>query len=392
MARSSQAGILSNGGLSGFGYVKNKNSIDVDLQYEAYLKGRPFPNFKTYKSQIGFQAIFFSVLDKASPFSKRTNLLLFKALTSFLFALVLSLFVRWVFLEIGILASALLFVSIILSPWLVYFGHHLWHQVWSAFLPFLVLIYLLRKESITSVKQADARIIGLASLAVLTGLLFRGYEHVTSFLFMGLVPLFYYWYKDRWPFKRLLLRIGGISAGSFLALLFTLLILSLQISAVQGSFSEGIDHIIYSFLKRSYGGHADIPERIIQQVSSSYKEVFSIYLNGIALLIPFKVLFYQLLILFFFATLTGLAIVSFFDSSPYEANRLKALLITTWMAILGPVSWFIVFKGHAYSHGHMDHLVWYMPFYFFGIILTGHIIEVGYKLFKRNFEKRTASS
>jgi len=48
-----------------------------------------------------------------------------------------------------------------------------------------------------------------------------------------------------------------------------------------------------------------------------------------------------------------------------------ALAAMTWVSILAPLSWFIIFKGHAYAHTHMDHIVWYMPFMLLGAALTG---------------------
>ena len=53
------------------------------------------------------------------------------------------------------------------------------------------------------------------------------------------------------------------------------------------------------------------------------------------------------------------------DRGPY------ALIIATWFSILAPLSWFVVFKAHSYSHLQLNAIVWQMPFTFFGAAITG---------------------
>jgi hypothetical protein len=320
-------------------------------------------------------------MDRASPLSKEFNLLFFNALTSFLMALLLSLFIRWIYLEAGFFPALLAFISIILSPWLTTYGHHLWHQLWIAYLPFLLLLYLLKRESLSG-KPSWNKITLTFSFVLFIGLMIRGFEHVSSFLFMGLVPVFYFWYRDKWPLRKLLKRSMGIILGSTVSLLLTLSILSFQISAVMGKFSDSINYIIYSFLKRTHGGNIELPEHLVEQVQSSFIDVFSIYLNGVAFLKPFKVVFFQLLIFFLVITIIGFFTIKYSGEMSGNPRKFKALILTTWISILGPFSWFIIFKGHSFSHGHMDHIVWYMPFYFFGFILTGYVFKLIFSILR----------
>jgi hypothetical protein len=48
-----------------------------------------------------------------------------------------------------------------------------------------------------------------------------------------------------------------------------------------------------------------------------------------------------------------------------------ALVGATWFSILAPLSWFVIFKAHAYVHPHMDYIAWHMPFVLFGAAVLG---------------------
>jgi hypothetical protein len=52
---------------------------------------------------------------------------------------------------------------------------------------------------------------------------------------------------------------------------------------------------------------------------------------------------------------------------------LRGLLIVTWMAMLGPFSWFIIFRDHSIHHTHMDYIVWYMPYMLFAGVLIAYV-------------------
>ena len=47
----------------------------------------------------------------------------------------------------------------------------------------------------------------------------------------------------------------------------------------------------------------------------------------------------------------------------------KALMAALWVSLAGPLSWFFIFKGHAYIHPHMDHIVWHFPFMLMAFVL-----------------------
>jgi peptidoglycan/LPS O-acetylase OafA/YrhL len=52
-------------------------------------------------------------------------------------------------------------------------------------------------------------------------------------------------------------------------------------------------------------------------------------------------------------------------------RRCRALVVTTWLSLLAPLSWLVVFKAHSQDHTHMNFVVWQMPFTLLGFALVG---------------------
>lgn len=59
------------------------------------------------------------------------------------------------------------------------------------------------------------------------------------------------------------------------------------------------------------------------------------------------------------------------NSDQFRKRLNLALLVTTLVSLIAPLSWFIVFKQHSANHFHLDYIVWYMPFLLFGFVIIG---------------------
>jgi hypothetical protein len=381
MLKSNQDGIFSSGGFCGRCYEGDSLNISVEYQFNGYLNNLPCPNFMPYKSQIGFQGMCYSIFDRISPFSGTGNLFVLRSLNALLMAVMLTLVIYWFYLEGNFLAALLVFLASLLTPWFAYHGRNMWFVLWVSYLPFVVMIYALRRESLAG-RLAGKRIIIAGSLAMLVNFIVHGYEWATTTMVMAAVPLFFYWQKDNWRFLELCKRLLGLLIGYLSGLLVTLSIVAFQVFSITGKFSDGIDHIIYSFAKRSYGGIENIPERLLVTVNSNIIDVFKIYLNAQAYLIPKPIkeilpshtpaiLFYQIIILFIIFTLVIVVKGKPLRFRKGTLKNLRAFTIVTWISILAPFSWYIIFKGHSYIHGFLNPITWFMPFCLFGFGLIG---------------------
>jgi hypothetical protein len=67
---------------------------------------------------------------------------------------------------------------------------------------------------------------------------------------------------------------------------------------------------------------------------------------------------------------------------PSFKRKSQAFLGMTWFSLLAPLSWFIVFKAHAYIHLNLDYFVWQAPFTILGFALSGWAISQTYQSFR----------
>lgn len=393
LVKSRTDGIFSSGALCGRCQAEKKDTALFNYQYKAFIEDIPCKRFYPYLSQIGFHAVVYSLIDRVSPFTSVTDLELLRSFKSGMLALVMSLVVLWFFLEMGLWPAVFVFSGILLTPWITFLGKELWFCVWTNFIPFVAALFLLRKEYRQNIPSGPV-ILLLTILAILFNFIYNGYEWVTTTLIMASVPFFYYWRKAAWPLKKLLRRTGWLIAGSLAAALATFSVLVYQISLVKGSLSEGIDWIIFSFQKRSYGGADALPEVFEKQLHHSIWEVFLINLGGVAFRFPRfisdhvpryfgGILNAEILFLLMIITFLVFYRRNLLKLSSESITRLKNLVITTWISLLAPFSWFVIFKGHAWSHFHINYITWDMPFMMFMMALTGVLVVELFKVVRK---------
>ena len=127
MVMTRQNGLLSYGGLLGWGDVNpaDVNDDDYQHQYDVYLEDLSFKTYWAKESHPGFQGIFFSILDQLSPFSSLNNFRLFRMFTVSLFALTLTGIILWFYRETGLLSAIFVLASILTSQWMTVFGRNL---------------------------------------------------------------------------------------------------------------------------------------------------------------------------------------------------------------------------------------------------------------------------
>jgi len=407
-------GIFYGGGLTGI-FRDTPDENNVYYQYDIYVKKLDVKNFRfyTYYSQTGGQAILFALFDKLFDLNNLLNLRIFWALTSLMTAIAFSFFLLWVKQNFGKFASIVVLILILISSWITVFGNNLWWVIWAFYIPFMVLLYIFSFES----KKKIAFRFGLKQLfflsffTVLAKCFFTGFEFITTTLLMSLTPMAFYAYYDKWKPKVFFSRIITFSAGAIFAILVSMITLIFQISSITGKLSTGVDHIIYSFLKRSSGAASpQFVDLVNTSISSSLSDVLSKYWNGPAIDLNFifhsdwpsfwLIDFGELIVIFMIFSVFTLVSKNVSPTTFQNRRQNAALVLTTWTSILAPLSWFIIFKGHSYIHTHMNFIVWYMPFAIFGFAIVGSVLAsvsvdiYNYSVYriKGTFVKTTSSS
>ena len=388
MVKSRQDGIFSAGGLNGWGTAKSTDaewipSTELGPQYTAYLHKLPFEKFSTYNSQPGGQGMIFSLLDRLIPFSPQTKLKLFYILTALLSAIALTAIIGWLYEEFGGWIAIFVLCSAVLSQWLTVFGKNLWWSLWAFYLPMIAVMYFLKRYRETGDRQLIR--FGIAIfIAVSIKCFINGYEYITTTLVMMMVPFVYYAILDKWSRLQCLKWTLASGFGSGVAIFLSLIMLCFQIGAAKDGFMDGVEHVIWSFGKRTYGEAEDFPPVYAASLNASTLSVVITYMNGVFFDLNnylsntnsfvsnsvLKIRYYYLMVLFIVMS----ALLFWRSNEKQIAERRRhyiALIWTTWFSILAPLSWFVIFKAHSYIHTHMSFLLWQMPFVFFGFAVFG---------------------
>lgn len=387
MVKSYQDGIFSSGGLNGWGTAKITDEewippTERTPQYTAYLHNLSFENFTTYNSQPGGQGMIFSLLDKLIPFSQQFKLNFFYVITALLSAIAFTFIINWVYEEFGLLSAISVLGSALLSHWLTVFGKNLWWSLWAFYLPMILVLYYLKQNRLQK-KRLFINFGILIFIAVSIKCFINGYEYITTTLIMMITPCIYYAFLDKWNRDKCLKFTYATAIGSGFAIFLSLLMLCFQIGAVKGGFTDGIEHVIWSFGKRTYGEAEDFPPVYAASLEAGTMAVVITYMNGIFFdfnnFLPntytfvtnhlFKIRYYYLIV--FFIAISVLFLICSRKKIVERQQQLTALFWTTWFSVLAPLSWFVIFKAHSYIHTHMSFLLWQMPFTLFGFAMFG---------------------
>ncbi len=274
MVKSRQDGILSDGGSLEGSRTKVAPSPSGGLrvfeyQYVAYSNFLPFKSYTLYQSHMGEQGLLFSLFDKIICLSPSKKINLFYIINFFLSAAAITLITIWFYLEFSLIVSLCVLASTMFSPWLVVFGKNLYWCLWLFYLPIIATMYILH--------YCDNKGIGKKIHGTLAIIMFfpffvkcaTGYEYITTVLVMTIVPLVYYALLNQWNFQTVVKRFTIIIGSCFLAVFASLAILCCQIYLATGSFRSGVNHIILSFLKRTYKISLDYPSLRVQNLTNS---------------------------------------------------------------------------------------------------------------------------
>lgn len=368
LVRASQDGVFSYGGLTGINYdtrterSTEQYAMDLAGQHDLYLTGGKVPEgFQAYKSQSGGQGIVLALIQKILPLDGAKKLMIFRGINALLVALIFVLFGGWVYRNIGKVASLITLLLILLSSWLNMYGHNLWWVLWNFYLPFTTMLLLLEKKHKSPEKIGNWKVFGWLFVAVFLKCFFTGFEFITSTLVAAICPIVYYFYIEQKSFVQFIIFSIKASATMLMAVIAQMVMLIVQIKYVDGTLTDGIEHIVHSFTKRT------------EAMDVSYLEIMKMYFSNDI----FSLGFLSNTIQFYFGSfiIILVAVGIFIYKGESKERTTNALILTTAFSILAPLSWFIVFKQHAFEHPHMDYIVWYMPFMLYGFSLIGAAFE-----------------
>jgi hypothetical protein len=396
LAETHKNGLFSASGLLGFARQEGDTASDYKKQYRIYLEDLEYNSYYVYRTIGGFSGFVFGLIDEITGFSTHFNIKLFRFINSSLAAATLSFVFLFIFHYTGFLPWLLALLSVIFSIALTPFGSNLFYCFWAFYLPFLIVLYLLVQEDLNgrySHKTALALI--FAGMAVKG--LFTSMEFITSILIMMMVPLFFFTVRNRWPVKLFLKRFLSYSLAALAGVVFTLLILSVQIAIYDGSANAGVNHIVKSWHKRTGGQHnsyefdpfiekslkAKNSLVIKSQLEKEGIRIHNVFNQKGAQKAGWTLKYGYILASFGIASIFLLIFLKIRPSDPGRQIN-QAFILMTAISVLAPFSWFIIFKGHTWVHYNLVNLVWYFPF----VILAAATVGLALKTISTTFFSR----
>jgi len=379
LVQTRQSGIFSKAGLIGMGDtdIQNYDESNVDYQYDAYLNERKFSTYFGYRSQIGVQGMLLGLFDRTSPFSPSINLRLFRGLTSLLTALTVGLLLSWIHHEFGLFTALICFVTTLMSQWLTAFGRNLFWGIWLYFVPPLAVTFLLSRER----QKKNTTYWGLAITTFATILLkclLSGYDFISTAAIAAAVPILYYAVLDRWDWPRLVKSMFIAANSAVIAVLLSLAILAGQIGSLYGGYGKGLQHIFTSIGRRTYGDPSQFPD-YSASLNASVTDVISLYLTDDVIFRNPPMRFLETILLFVFFTGIFFLVDRWKKGMILHRNKVYALSAATWLAFVGSLSTYVIFKGASYNHAHLYFIIWNLPFTIYGFALCGYVVDVIYQ-------------
>jgi hypothetical protein len=188
-------------------------------------------------------------------------------------------------------------------------------------------------------------------------------------------PIIFYGVLDRWDKTKFIKRFLIIVLAAFMAILVSFLVLSFQIMYSSGSPQGASSYLIDIFNRRIFNIDPNLPDVYEQASRASLWSILKIYLEESyfdKLYVPYFVIAIVFAIMSFIYWITN----RIKPLNPTQTSKAMALIVTTWVSLLSPLSWYIIFKSVAYFHTHMNYLPWHMPFTLFGFGMCGYIVEI----------------
>jgi hypothetical protein len=377
MVESRQNGLFSHNALLGWGDADPLDLADSDYvhQYEAFLSDQGFQSYSLYKSSTGGQALLLSALHELSPYPPETDLRNFRALVALLLAVSISLFVAWLGNEFGVFTALFVVATTLVSQWITLFGRNLFYFIWASFVPLAVMAWYLASATKRG-RTSDWRLAGVASLGILFKCLVNGYDFIIPALSMPVVPLAYYAVRDRWLPVHFIRRASLMLLGMAVAIGVSIAVLAGQLQISEGTFWGGLSSIVGTLARRTYFADANLlPEYVSAVASTPESAVLWTYLSQDSAIALLGLRFLDLLGIFAGVTIAYWILYRLQPDRFPDQEKSRGLIVVTWLSLLSPVSWFVLFKGQAVVHTHTNYLAWHMPFTLIGYAMLAWLLR-----------------
>lgn len=350
-----QTGAPSNAGL-----MLKADTSEQGRTEKLFLSDAPLGKTNTYWHGIGFQGTVLGLLNRVFCLF---GLNAIARLSALYFAVIWAFFIMmgavciWFWRELGPVAALLCGVGTMCSSWTLRSIGNLYWVTALYLLPFVLAAFLCRRYE-------RAQTVPLSACAlVAAGVFLRflcGFEFVSATLVCMEVPIVYYWAKYPHNTRKWFsaaLRTGLLSVAAFAA---AFVLWMAQMALGFGSFAEAWKEMLYPVVLRTgfFPDAMEVTGVFAESLSVSPFEITRMYLQDDTILGSLTM---QTLGLLYLAVAGATAALC---AAARDKERLALharLFVMCAAAFLAPASWWVLGRGHAYIHTHIDFILWLFP-------------------------------
>lgn len=361
---------------------------------DGYVNKKPINRFFNYYSKTAIHGFLYSLGDYIFDPDPESYLQFLIVQKSLCFSFCLVLLSLWFARVYNIYAALLIILSLLFSPIMTYMARALYFVPHTFYINLLVGCYFLHND-LTGKKIFGLKHYVILGILMFYHMLFHSFEYLSTVGLTALLPFFFYGLLSKNDFRVSLKRfitIGFIYAFVFAIGFFGVL---LQYKVATGkTLAGGMDHIASRHKLR--GGTSQDMQDLIDAASTpqqkkklenlfaitnmSLLETIELFLDqdGFGIYDKNRVVggikYSGYLIIFIISSLI-LLFSTFKQKWRYDDNVPWVAVLSLIFAFCAPVSWFILFKQHSVQHYQFVVFIWFVPFMFFGLGVTGLAIE-----------------
>lgn len=351
------------------GFMFRMGDMYSKVTEPVFLSDEPIPAYESfiYLHCSGIQATLLGILNRVLcllriPAQRRLDIM--RWITLFLFLCVTALFAGWLWKEWNALSAVLAAVAVLASPWTWRLMGNLYWQCWLMLLPMVLCAWLCRY-------YADAERLPWWSFAAVGGGAFAGFlcgfEFTPTILIAMELPVLYYWLTRAGEGKKWLRTAVGMGAAALTAFFAAVVALVWQLSFYTGSLRGAVEEFLRPVLKHVGAENAvqtlqSLGQVEIDSMNVPRAEVLRMYLFDRTVVAGLPMIWIILLWAVF-----AVVSVLLLRRAGKPVGKLIAVGLLCLVALLAPVSWFVLGRVHAVLHFHLCAVLWSLfacPFLF----------------------------
>lgn len=331
--------------------------------------------FFSYRSNLTVQRVVYGVADAVLPVSNRNLVSILQFMNCFMLAGVITAILFWIRNKTNVaVAIIMMLVLAIASPALSMYGRNLYWAAWTLFLPMasMALLLLSKKfENMTDKQKNRALLLTAFIVCMIKELMY--FEFITTVMISMMIPIVYYIFEKKMNLKSAVKLFLYPVVGAVLSFITVYLLLFTMISIELGSFAKAIEMLFGNLKVRLVGDLGNGNTTLADSAKASIKLVLKKMLYKPAFSIK------NVLTISQFGIIILSSLISFFKIFQFKKNIKMILadhsfpmMISLWVSLLAPLSWFILAKPHTFIHDIQCSITWFIPF---TLLATAFILD-----------------